>query len=349
MGADETTPLLGPLGLSDIEERVYRRLLRLNGGSLAEVTRSSEIPERPGRQALASLEARGLLTRSTRRPKVYVPAPPHAAIDLLVHRRQEELEKMRLAANELAAEVGKEALRADTTEIVEVVARGEGVSIRNYQLLMGAQQEVLGFSVPPLDKPDDRFIQFKLDLLGRGVTAKAIYTPEVLEAPERLRFIEAVRPAGEESRLAAQLPMFLLIVDRRVAFLPAEPDKSSIDDDFLVVHPSSLLNSLIALFESVWERASPLDLGPSSVFDPASEGDAPLTAEESRVLALLGAGMQDPTIAAQLGMGPRTVQRHVRHIMDALGTRTRFQTGVEANRRGWLSSGSQAEGVCTSN
>ena len=46
--------------------------------------------------------------------------------------------------------------------------------------------------------------------------------------------------------------------------------------------------------------------------------------------------MKDAAVARQLGIGPRTVERRLRRIMEQLDTRTRFQTATEAARRGWI-------------
>jgi len=325
------------VGLSALEEQIYRTLLRRGGGSAAEIIGSINLPERAARAALVSLEHKGMVVRSTSRPKVYVAAPPQVAIDLLILRRQEELEQVRLAASELTAEAGSEVPGPDSTDIVEVVAGGEGVRTRNYQLLMGAQREILGFDVPPRQTPDERFIQFKLDILARGVKGQVVYTPEILETPEMLKFIEALRPAGEEPRMAAELPMPLLIVDRSLAFVPARADKKALNDDFLVVHPSCLLDSLLSLFQRVWDHAAPFEPGAPMAHPVDANDEQPLLSpDDSRIIAMLGAGMKDTAIALQLGIGERTAHRHIRRIMDLLGTSTRFQTGAEANRRGWL-------------
>ena len=55
---------------------------------------------------------------------------------------------------------------------------------------------------------------------------------------------------------------------------------------------------------------------------------------EARVLALLSAGAADSTVARQLGISQRTVERDIRKMMDDLNATTRFQAGVQAARRG---------------
>jgi DNA-binding NarL/FixJ family response regulator len=46
-------------------------------------------------------------------------------------------------------------------------------------------------------------------------------------------------------------------------------------------------------------------------------------------------GMPDETIARQLGIGHRTVQRRVQTLLTRLGAASRFQAGVLAASRGW--------------
>ncbi|MDP9868606.1 MULTISPECIES: helix-turn-helix transcriptional regulator [Streptosporangium] len=48
------------------------------------------------------------------------------------------------------------------------------------------------------------------------------------------------------------------------------------------------------------------------------------------------AGMTDESIAHRLGISKRTVQRCVTDFAKKLDAQTRFQTGVQAARQGWL-------------
>lgn len=58
--------------------------------------------------------------------------------------------------------------------------------------------------------------------------------------------------------------------------------------------------------------------------------------EDARLLALLTTGMPDRSIAKQLGLSYRTYQRRLRALMAALGAHTRFQAGLRAAARGWV-------------
>ncbi|MEW2115290.1 hypothetical protein AB0945_08880 [Streptomyces sp. NPDC005474] len=52
--------------------------------------------------------------------------------------------------------------------------------------------------------------------------------------------------------------------------------------------------------------------------------------------SLLASGLTDTAIARAQGWSVRTSQRRVQRLMCSLGASTRFQTGIEAARRGRL-------------
>lgn len=67
--------------------------------------------------------------------------------------------------------------------------------------------------------------------------------------------------------------------------------------------------------------------------DPGSEPSA----EELEILRLLAQGLTDEAIASRLGLPNRTYSRRLVMLWSKLGARSRFQAGVLACRRGWLS------------
>lgn len=100
-----------------------------------------------------------------------------------------------------------------------------------------------------------------------------------------------------------------------------------------MVHASGLLELLAGLFESVWREALPLRLEASEVVE--EEPDQP-DATDLEVLSLLLAGLTDASVAKQLDLGLRTVQRRVRRLMELAGVTTRLQLGWHAYERGWV-------------
>ncbi len=57
------------------------------------------------------------------------------------------------------------------------------------------------------------------------------------------------------------------------------------------------------------------------------------------ILSLLLAGLTDVSVAKQLDLGLRTVQRKVKRLMELAGVTTRLQLGWHAYERGWVARG----------
>ncbi|MCK8677404.1 helix-turn-helix domain-containing protein [Streptomyces lichenis] len=131
---------------------------------------------------------------------------------------------------------------------------------------------------------------------------------------------------GPGVRMAAEVPVRLLIVDRRTALLPpAQPEDPAAGA--LLVRDGPLRAALLGLFDTAWERAAPPDPAP---------GDGALTGPERELLALLAAGLKDEAIARRLGVHVHTARRRISRLLEALDARTRFQAGARASVRGWL-------------
>ena len=64
------------------------------------------------------------------------------------------------------------------------------------------------------------------------------------------------------------------------------------------------------------------------------ENPAGLTAREAEVLGLVGQGLRNADIAAQLFLSEKTVGHHVSAILRKLGVRTRGEASAEARRLG---------------
>jgi DNA-binding NarL/FixJ family response regulator len=120
-----------------------------------------------------------------------------------------------------------------------------------------------------------------------------------------------------------------MIADSAVALCPlVQHTTKGAEPTAALVHDSSLLAALIALFEAYWERGSPLRFDG----DPANR----LADDERHLLSLLVAGVTDKAIASQLRVSQRTVQRRIYELMRRCGASTRMQLGWEAAKLGWL-------------
>ena len=130
-------------------------------------------------------------------------------------------------------------------------------------------------------------------------------------------------------RTATTLPIRMIILDRRQAVLPI--DTSDTRSGAVAVKSAGIVAALCALFESIWESATPLgDDKP-----PAAVG---VTDHDTEVLRLLATGLTDEAIAKRLGVSSRTARRIAADLMRRLDARSRFEAGVHAVQDGWLPS-----------
>jgi sugar-specific transcriptional regulator TrmB/DNA-binding CsgD family transcriptional regulator len=313
------------VGLTPEQEAVY--VVLVDGGPAT----TAEIRERVGgarvAPSLAVLEAKGLVSRLPGRPLRYQPARPDMAMEVLVRAQEQELQQVRALADNLTERFRAGQGTANPTEIVEVVTTREATTQRWAQLQRSARHEVRAFDRPPyvggLGTND-----IESELLRTGIRYRSVYDRSGLDLPGRLAAIRDLVDSGEQARVAVGVPVKMFVADDKLGLISL--DRPATSDSALVIHPSSLLDTLIALFEAVWADAVPMR------FDALGAADAPEQAPDRILLGLLAAGLTDEAIARNMGWHPRTAQRHVRDLMARLGAQTRFQAGLQAARRGWL-------------
>lgn len=299
-------------------ERLYRALVDRPFVTVEDLaTTLGTTPEETG--ALVEQAIAAGLARNT--PDGLLPSPPVVALGPLVSARREALR----AAESTLAELG-ERFRATigtgtAGDLVEAVEGQEALGWRFQQIQAGAEQEILALvsdhTVADEDNEDTEDVARR-----RGVNYRVVMEQGVMARPGM--FASAIRP-GYEIRVTDAVPTKLLIADRSTALIPlndpAEPSA-------LFVRARGLVHALVVLFEQVWERSQPLHV--------PGDGTAGLSAEDRSILSLMLTGLTDHSVAGQLGLSPRTVQRRVRELMDLSGTSTRFQLGWHATRSGWL-------------
>ena len=324
--------MLEPLGISDVEERVYLALLESPGAGVSALARGAGVAASRVREAITNLESRGLLARVPGKTTRYMPTPPEIAIQSLVVRREEELARVRLVAPELARRL-RDTLDSTEEEPVQVISGRDAIVQTFLQLERGATEEFLAFDKPPYASSKVVCNPVQLECLERGVRYRIVYDRDALEMPGQIETLETLIAAGEESRTLPGVPMKLVISDGATGLIPLGSGEAGIQAA-LLVRTSALLEALKRLFEELWTKAQPILLPGDG--DRAVSESSPLSQDDLRILALLTAGMQDLPIAKQLGVSRRTVERRVSRLMELLGARTRFQAALLAREKGWI-------------
>lgn len=325
--------MLEDVGISELEEHAYLLLLRRGRASSSELADAVGVGDAEILPVLELLEAKGLVSRVPGTPMRFLPAPPQLAIEGLVNRQRDKLERIRPLGAQLEREFRDTLLIDRAVDLVEVITTKQAVYERLLQLHRSARAELLSLSKPPYVTPSAED-PVEIESLTHDVRHRVIYDRAAFEIPGELEGIEQNVLAGEEARVLTDVPMKLLIVDHNIGLVPLSIQQEDVGAA-LLVHSSALLDALVIMFESLWERAVPLGV------DGAREGVDDelrklLSAEQKRLVTLMVAGSKDAVIARQLGVAPRTLRRRVADLLDVLEAANRFQAGYQACRRGLL-------------
>jgi len=327
--------MLDVLGLQEDEELAYRHLVGATSNSAAELSEAVGLGALDAARVLASLESKGLVARASSDRDRYVASPPAVALGALLVQRQEELRRAQVGMAELAGLYRGAVARRDVADVVDVVHGPEAIAQRFAQLQYSARtsiQTLIRRDAAVVTREDNDATE--RDALAREVRFEVVVERPAFEEPGYYAAAEEALELGIELRVVPAVPLRVVIVDRELALVPMGPrDDGQPVRDALLVHPSGLLDALLSLFDFVWASASRVVASPSGVDEVSADVLEPL---DTKMLALLLAGLTDATIGAQLGLSLRTVQRRVRQLMDRAHVDTRLQLGYEAGRRGWL-------------
>jgi DNA-binding CsgD family transcriptional regulator/sugar-specific transcriptional regulator TrmB len=327
-------PQLHQLGLSADEATTYLALLRQPGSAVAELAPLTGLGAEATARALAALEAAGLADRGAARDASYHPMPPDLAFESVLLERARQLREARELVHSLTAQYSSVAAgRGRDDSVVEVISDRQAALARWREAHASAQVQVRAAEVPPYLEAQTEPNPIEVELLSRGVPHRVLYDTSVAGLAGRFDELKDGIRSGEQARVLPGVPVRALIVDDRLAVLPANSGRM-LSEGLLLVRPGNLLLALSSLFELLWERAVPLrfsDVGAGP--DEADGGNEDL---DRLILRLLAVGLTDQAVARQLNLSQRTVQRHVAALMTRLGARTRLQAGVQGIRQGWL-------------
>jgi sugar-specific transcriptional regulator TrmB len=314
--------MLSALGLAADEERLYRALVTLPGpADAARLSADTGIPAAAVPELLLSLTACGLVVSSDHG---YAVAPPAVALGALLRGRRDELRTVEVELVALAEAHRLATIGRTASDVIEVITGADAVRHRFAQVQHAAKEQVRSMVVPRALVVPPGENAAEPATLARGVHNRVIIDREFLEQPGGAAIITQALEEGEEVRVVDRVPMKMIIADRELGMLPLLSDQNTAAASVLV-HASGMLDTMIALFDEVWQRGQPVS-GPA---------DSPLEELDQRILMLLLSGLTDHAIASSLTLSARTVQRRIRYLMDLAGVDTRVQLGWHAARKDW--------------
>lgn len=241
--------------------------------------------------------------------------------------RQQRIEEADLALTTLQ-EQWSETKDTQAAQVMEQITGIDTLRGRLEQMAASTQRETL--SLLPAHVLTEESIEssqvLDADTLARGVAMRTV----VVESAARHRvtgaYLRTLAEQGAEIRTVAALPLRLLVSDRISAVLPINAESPR--DGALIVRAPGLLTALVALFETVWRSATPLEAPRPA--EPLRFGET-----ETAILRILATGATDEAVSRHLGLSVRTVRRLVSALMTELGAGSRFELGVKLGARGW--------------
>jgi len=335
---------LGPLGLSPVEERVYRQVVAAGGGTARVIAQVLRLPPVEVEQALLRLHAVSLISRVSTQMLSYVPGqgvaasgacevhyipePPSATLGPMLAVQAASLIGAGAAVEQLCDLYGRRQPDRTSPTDAALVVVGDGVNEAVFDLLCAARVEILNLDRQPFVRPADphRLLPTMLDVLERGVSVRTIYAADAFRVAGYNTYIRQARELGEQGRLLNHLPMRFLVSDGSSAILPLAADGPWITAA-LLVHGHALVEDLVHTFEDLWSRAMLLT---------TSEPTEAFSDDDLALLRMLSTDMTDTAISRHLGASPRTIGRRLAQLQHKLSAQTRFGMGVEATRRGLI-------------
>lgn len=161
-------------------------------------------------------------------------------------------------------------------------------------------------------------------MLERGTRMRTLYQHSARRSAITHKYVAAVTARGAEVRTLDEFFNRMIVIDRRVAVIPA-PDSLR---TAIAIREPAVVAYLVDVFERSWERGRLFTNHESSMMkDIAAEQSAMTT-------RMLIEGHSDPVSAKRLGVSPRTYAAYVAELKEKYDAETRFQLGYTMGKLG---------------
>ncbi len=161
-------------------------------------------------------------------------------------------------------------------------------------------------------------------MLERGTKMRTLYQHSARRSSFTHKYVAAVTARGAEVRTLDEFFKRMIVVDRRVAVIPASDDHRSA----VAIREPSVVDYLVDIFERTWERARPFTDRESTMLKGIAAEQRAMT------IRMLIEGHSDPVSAKRLGVSPRTYAGYVADLKAEYEAETRFQLGYAMGQAG---------------
>lgn len=319
----------------EVMTRVYLLLLRLPAPRRSTLLHEG-FTEDEVASALATLQERGMV-QANRRDVIEV-YPPDQTLPAYAAELERQARDSRSATEGLAhmyyeARSGRGGTRSSPD--VSLLDTHDDIESSFFRAASRAESRIVRLCARS-PRMDQTVIRHAESIMAARPTATkpelerlVVFEQSILEVEGAFNALETMRADGIDVRLTPHLAFSVLAVDRTAAVIDIshlEPGGGG----SLFVQQRQLASALMDMCVGLYALATPLPR------TPRGPNLRRLTDRDGQIIALLAAGASDLTIARQLNISQRTVERRIRAIMEELGATTRFQAGTIAVRRGFL-------------
>ncbi|MEV1019894.1 LuxR C-terminal-related transcriptional regulator [Streptomyces sp. NPDC050264] len=313
----------GPEELCEAGSSLYARTLREGR------VRRDEVEPVP------CLEEFGLLRQDADDPQWLRPVPPAVVLPDLLKAVEDSIAQQRRKEARLAEtfapliDLAAQRAAIPSTPMIDVLLGFQRINDAIGDAAAASSKELLTIQ-PGGSRPPDLLaasLPREQGLLARGCRMRTLYQHPTRHSPAVLAHFEQL--VGDvEVRTLDEVTERLVMLDRTVAFIPANPDRTVALE---IRHPA-LISYLGTTFERLWRLATPMF--------PTDNQPAPQQNEVSdrqrTIAGMLIEGHTDAVIAERLGMNIRTVRVHIAKLAATLGSDSRAQLGYLIGQSGIL-------------
>ncbi len=327
--------MLTALGLDATAEAVYRQMLARPDWGVTQLVAHLDLAEAAVRTALDQLFHLALVRDSADRPGSLHVVDPAVGLAAALAEQEADLDRRRRQVADSQATIARliddfsTDRRAWPDASAAQLSGLDAVRDKLAEMARDTQFEILTFMPGGGQSPAalQHARSADTELLKRGVRILTVGLDSIRHHRQTMEHARFLTESGAEFRTSPTLPPRMVVADRCAVLVPIDPADTS--RGALYLTGLGLVASMMALFERVWELATPLGV----VHAVSKEG---LTGQERTLLRLLGQGLTDEAAAARLGCSPRTTRRMMADLMERLEARSRFEAGLRAAQRGWL-------------
>lgn len=261
--------ILGEIGLTTYESKVYLSLLGRSSSTVSEIAIDSGLPRSQIYNTLKRLMVKGFCSAKPGKIQRYSATDPKIALKgYTEYLREAEIkrdEKIKELIGILKPQFEEGREEASPLEYIELLKDRKRIREMFLRLEREATREILMFTKAPYTAPLGQ-LKAEFDALSeavsRGVKAKSIYEYEEGTKGDFIGIdtIDAFVSLGEEARIIKELPIKLAIFDeRRVMLALNDPVTSHPSITTLVIEHSGLAKALKETFNGFWKKATPFE------------------------------------------------------------------------------------------